>query len=301
MPIWNDITRLVLRASAKSEVPVKTELGDAELVAVKRTLERILCENIAPFWYPASIDSVAGGYRLNHDIHGNWRGPANKQIIAQARMLYFFSRLAASPYGSEKYLEASRHGYEFLRRRMWDQDFRGFYWETDSVGKKATKPNKHLCGQAYALFAISEYFQATTDPSAKELCDELFEVCEEYAHDVQYGGYRELFEPNWLLAAGDGREYMGAPASVKLLATHLHLLEALTSYSRISKNPVVKERLTELILVLVSALAQKSFGVCTEKYDRNWRPLQRTEPNLLWPFAQNDLDRGGRMRRCSQA
>ncbi len=41
-------------------------------------LEKLLLDNILPFWYPGVIDDVHGGYRLNHDAEGKagpWKGP----------------------------------------------------------------------------------------------------------------------------------------------------------------------------------------------------------------------------------
>ena len=99
-----------------------------ELGVIQQRLEKLLLENILPFWYPQTIDKERGGYRLNHDVEGKWRGPSPKALVTQARTLWFFSRLCNSPYGKPEYLEAARHGFEFLRDRMWDQEYGGFYW-----------------------------------------------------------------------------------------------------------------------------------------------------------------------------
>jgi len=163
------------------------------LVQIKETLERILTENIIPFWYPQVIDLEDGGYRLNHDLRGKWKGRANKRIVTQARTVWFFSRLSKSGYGASEHLEAARHGYEFLIDRMWDKVFGGFYWEVDSSGNTATKPDKHLYGQAFGLYALSEYAMASGDASAIARAKELFNILERYAHDTDNGGYREFF------------------------------------------------------------------------------------------------------------
>lgn len=65
-----------------------------DLLGIKERLERVLTENIIPFWYPKVIDLEYGGYRLNHDIQGRWKGLTNKHLVTQARTVWFFSRLA---------------------------------------------------------------------------------------------------------------------------------------------------------------------------------------------------------------
>jgi mannose/cellobiose epimerase-like protein (N-acyl-D-glucosamine 2-epimerase family) len=160
---------------------------DRSLCEARNSLERVLTQNIIPFWYPGVIDSNDGGYRLNHDLEGRCKGPANKCLVTQARTLWFFSRLANSPYGAPEHLEAARHGYDFLRHRMWDQQCGGFYWEVDSSGHNAAKPEKQIYGQAFALYALTEYALVSGDSTAKAIAEELFGLMETKAHDKRYG------------------------------------------------------------------------------------------------------------------
>ena len=64
--------------------------------------------------------------------------------MTQARTLWFFSRYYNDGYGGSEFLEAARHGFEFLRDRMWDSVFGGFFWAVDTAGEIATRPHKHL-------------------------------------------------------------------------------------------------------------------------------------------------------------
>ncbi|MGB9594904.1 MAG: hypothetical protein ACPL7B_01375, partial [Candidatus Poribacteria bacterium] len=77
------------------------------LTGIKNELERVLKDNIIPFWYPQTIDKENGGYNLNHDIKGKWLGPSDKYIVTQARMVWFFSHLARSKYGTKEHLESA--------------------------------------------------------------------------------------------------------------------------------------------------------------------------------------------------
>lgn len=245
-----------------------------DLSRIREELEQMVNENITPFWHPHVIDTEHGGYRLNHDIKGKWEGVSDKHLVTQARTVWFFSRLARSKYGTEEHLKAARHGYQFLRDSMWDREFGGFYWAVDSTGKEPVAPNKHLYGQSFGLYALSEYAIASGDPGAEALARELFSILEFHAHDSTYGGYREHFLRDWTRPGKDDPGYMGTGPDVKLMNTHLHLMEAMTTYYLATRDTVARERLVELIFIESNSVVRKAIGACTDKYQLDWRPLR---------------------------
>ncbi len=237
-------------------------------------LERLLTENITPFWLSHTLDREDGGFALNHAVSGRPRGPANKTLVTQARMLWFFSRLYRSEYGDASYLNAARHGFEFLKDRMWDEEHGGFYWEVDATGRNATKENKHLYGQAFALYGLSEYILASGDPSAATLCDRHFDLMENKAHDASHGGYREFFHRDWQVPVERERGYLSdVMPDEKRMNTHLHLLEALIGYYAVNPDQGVRDRLDELFVICSDTVVRSAAGACTEHYASDWTPL----------------------------
>ena len=57
--------------------------------------------------------------------------------------------------------------------------------------------------------------------------EKLFAILDERAHDRQFGGYREFFARDWGPAPPDVTPYLGGTAGLKLMNTHLHLMEAM--------------------------------------------------------------------------
>ncbi len=245
-------------------------------------MERVLLDNIASFWYPRSIDEEHGGYRLHFNANGEPGDDHRRMIVTQARMVWFFSNLAREGYSKDgafresDLLSAAGHGYTYLRDRMWDNQHGGFFWMLDESGQ-TTAPNKHLYGQAFALYALSEYYLASGNQEALDLAIRLFELLEEYAHDREYGGYREYFAPNWSEVPPGTQNYLGDRLDVKLMNTHLHLLEAMTTFYRASGLPAARERLIELIDVATDKVVVHEIGACTDVYERDWTPI-RTGP-----------------------
>ncbi len=234
-------------------------------------LEKILTENIEPFWYGKSLDQKNGGYIISFDIQGKLKEPVTKMIVTQARQVWLFSRLARAGYEPQKHLEAAKLGYQFLRDKMWDPINGGFYWEVDVTGNQKLKPNKHLYGQSFGLYAISEYAMASGDKEALDFAVRFFQLLEEKSHDKVHGGYIEYFSPDWTSLPA-GQSYMGAPGDLKLMNTHLHLLEAMTTFYRASRLPLARERLLELIDIESNTVVRKNLGACTDKYSQDWTP-----------------------------
>jgi mannobiose 2-epimerase len=248
---------------------------DDEALSETRTmLERILTTNIVTFWYPGVIDKNDGGYRLNHDLQGMWRGPANKSLVTQARTLWFFSRMVNSAYGTREYLTAAKHGYEFLRDRMWDKECGGFYWEVNSSGNVVERSEKQMYGQAFALYALTEYAVASQDSAAKEMAMELFNLIDTQGHDTAHGGYRDILQRDWSPRTEGGSTNTYRALGIKRMNTHLHLLEAVTIFLGLRNELRTRQRLVELIFVNSNSVLRKNIGACTDQYLENWQPLQ---------------------------
>lgn len=247
----------------------------ARLTALVPQIERNLRENVVKFWFPRSVDREHGGYIVHYGPKGEPLPDGTKMIVTQARQLWLASRLLRTKMfaGDAGLREAADIGFEFLRNRMWDQEHGGFYWEVDPTGREVLRPHKHLYGQAFGLYALSEYVRATKSSEAKALADELFELLEKQAYDREYGGYREFFARDWSAPPPDAEPYLSGPPDAKLMNTHLHLLEAFTTYVLAGAGPLARTRLAELIAIETQAVVRKRWVACTDKYQRDWTPI----------------------------
>jgi mannobiose 2-epimerase len=193
-------------------------------------------------------------------------------IVTQARQLWLSSALLRTRFATPALREAADHGYRFLREVMWDKAHGGFYWQVDAKGA-VTRPQKHLYGQAFAIYGLAEYALATGDRDALALALEAFRLVDAKAHDAQHGGYREYFAADWSAAPASDASPLGAPADLKLMNTHLHLLEAWTTLLRASADPLVRERLIELVGIETHAVVRVGWTAHTDRHRADWRPL----------------------------
>lgn len=235
-------------------------------------MKKALDENIHAFWYPKSLDTKRGGYHLHFGPDGAAAKEGPKGLVTQARMLWYFARMARAGHGDKAAnLKAADHGYRFLTRQMWDPTYGGFAWEVDAAGQVRTKPKKHLYGQSFALYALSEYAMASGRKDVLDFAVKFFHILEKQAHDKRHGGYIEFFNEDWSPAIEGS--YMSAPGDYKLMNTHLHLMEAMTTFYRASKLPLARERLLELMTIESNAVVRKDMAACTDQYKRDWTPV----------------------------
>ncbi len=240
--------------------------------AIRTRAQQALDENLIPFWYPRSIDA-RGGHTVHYGPQGEPLPGGTKMIVTQARMLWLSSRLLRARPGTAVLRTSADAGFAFLRDRMWDAAHGGFYWEVDPTGREVRRAGKHLYGQAFGLYALAEYVRATDSREARALADALFDRLERTAHDATSGGYRESFTREWTRPAGDVAGPLGAPPDVKLMNTHLHLLEALTAYVQAGAGPLARRRLAELVDIETHAVVRSGWVACTDRHRSDWTPI----------------------------
>ena len=243
------------------------------LAATLPALEKNLGQNIVPFWFPRAVDREHGGYTIHYGPKGEPLTGGTKAIVTQARTLWLASRLIRSQFAQPGLREAADAGFLFLRDRLWDTAYGGFFWEVDATGVKPLRANKHLYGQAFGLYALSEYYLASGNTEAIALANRLFELLELRAHDREYGGYRESFSRDWSTPPAGENSYLGAPPDLKLMNTHLHLMEALTTYVRTGAPALARERLAELVAVESQAVIRRGWAASSDRHRRDWTPV----------------------------
>jgi mannose/cellobiose epimerase-like protein (N-acyl-D-glucosamine 2-epimerase family) len=243
------------------------------LRALTPRIEQNLRENVVPFWFPRCVDAVNGGYTVHYGPKGEPLPGGVKMIVTQSRQLWLASALLRSRYAIPGLRDAADHGFRFLRDVMWDKAHGGFYWQVDVTGQQVMRAQKHLYGQAFAVYALSEYAIATGDKEALAFALRAFRLIDAKAHDAVHGGYREYFAADWSAPPAGEASPLGAAPDVKLMNTHLHLMEAFATLLRASADPVVRERLIELVAIETHAVVRVGWTAHTDRHQADWTPI----------------------------
>lgn len=204
-----------------------------------------LKEGIIPFWKNLRDDQY-GGYYGYMDYQQNLDKKAVKGCILNSRITWFFSN-AYMTLGDESLLDEARHGYEFLRDHCLDRECGGVFWSVKYDGTPEDT-TKHTYNQAFSIYALSSYYDASKDEESIRIAEELYNLIEERCSDE--GGYLEAFDREFKPVENDKLSENGVIAE-RTMNTLLHVLEAYTEFYRVTKKEEVKKRL-EWILDVVA-------------------------------------------------
>lgn len=200
-----------------------------------------LFEHIVPFWEKLRDDENGGFYGfVSYGLELDKK--AEKGVILHSRILWFFSKCYIA-FGEERFRRQAFHAFEYIKNHCIDYERGGVYWMTSCKGEP-TDTMKHTYNIAFAIYALSCYYNAFGDRFALDLAYKLFLDIEENTLD-EYG-YREAFSADWELVPNDALSENGLMAD-KTMNTILHLIEAYTELYKAGKNERVGGRLRFLL------------------------------------------------------
>ena len=154
---------------------------------ITEEIRKHLTDCIIPFWKRLR-DDVHGGYYGYMDYDLKVDRQAVKGCILNSRIIWFFAN-ACLTLGNKSLLEEARHGYEFMKEYCVDREKGGVYWSVayDGVPEDMTK---HTYNQAFSIYALSSYYDASGDQEALDTAFELFHIIEERCMDeIGYKAY----------------------------------------------------------------------------------------------------------------
>jgi 4-O-beta-D-mannosyl-D-glucose phosphorylase len=247
------------------------DVADFHGLALRMRAE--LESDILPFWLPY-IDREGGGFYGLVRNDRSFDASAPKGLVMHSRFLWAYSA-AYARYAKEEYLDAARAAYGYLRSGGRDAEFGGFWWVVEGPSGQG-RPNpqidvKMIYGQAFAVYALAEYFLATGEKEALDLAMETYGLIERVARDRERGGYFEACDRGWKAPIRYALSEKDI-ACDKSMNTNLHVLEALSNLYRASRDQGVRSSLTALLEVY----AYRVFGDKPNTslyFDREWKAL----------------------------
>ena len=241
--------------------------GTEELRDRLSRTETYLTDTLLPFWIERSPDREAGGFLSYFDRQGRPTGETVKTFLMQARLLFTFAHASRAGYDRERCLELGGRAAEFLLDHYWDEEHGGWYWIADRAGQPLYT-GKIGYGQCFGMYAFGEYFLASGDPRAREAMERTWQVVAERMADPQCGGYFEIMQRDWQPErpgpfGGDRKSF----------DVHMHMLEALTTVYEVTGQADHRQRLEDVIGILVNKMLDPTHGTGLQQFSYDFTPL----------------------------
>jgi cellobiose epimerase len=234
---------------------------------LRESIKLELQDNLLPFWRERSLDLTHGGFVAEMANDGALNEKAPKGLILNARLLWTFSALYRE-LADKRDLVLARRAYQYLETYFRDKESGGYVWRVRQDGS-VLDHSKKIYGQAFCIYALSEYHKASGDAGALRAATDLCDLIEQYGYDNSYGGYIEALARNWS-PASDLRLSDKDMDVAKSMNNHLHILEAYTNLYRVWPDLVVARRLRELIGLFGSKMLTRD-GHFDLFFDRDWK------------------------------
>ncbi len=222
-------------------------------------------------WWRKRVMNDDGQFHGVVENDGTPHPAADRGVILATRILWTFSRAITTGFQP---IDANRVvadlAYSFLREYFWDEENLGFYWLLDG-DNHPINPRKHIYGQSFAIYALSEYYVASGNVEALTTAQLTYHLVEQYAADPLHGGYYESFTQSWepdtdlRLGSEDLNE-------AKSMNTHLHLLEAYTRLYQVWPNHRLRTRFHHLLNVVLDRIVDPESGHFILFFDADWTP-----------------------------
>ena len=226
-----------------------------------------LLHTIIPFWKNLR-DNEHGGYYgwLGYDLALDKK--AVKGCILNSRITWFFAN-AYTLLKDESLLDEAKHGFAFMKDYCFDKENGGIYWSITYDGKPEDT-TKHTYNQAFCIYALSSYYEASKDEEALAMAKELFHIIEEKCTDEV--GYLEAFDREFHLIENDKLSENGGIAD-KTMNTLLHVFEAYTELYRVSKDTEVKKRLEWILDTIADKIYNPKLHRQEVFFDKNYNSI----------------------------
>lgn len=226
-----------------------------------------LLTTIIPFWKKLRDDENGGYYGwMGYDLKLDKK--AVKGCILNSRITWFFAN-AYTLLKDESLLAEAKHGFEFLKEHCMDKENGGIYWSIryDGTPEDTTK---HTYNQAFCIYALSSYYEASKDEEALKMARELFQLIETKCTDEV--GYLEALTKDFRPESNEKLSENGVIAD-KTMNTLLHVFEAYTELYRVFGDAKVKDRLKWMMDLFADKIYNPTLHRQEVFFDKNYNSL----------------------------
>ncbi len=234
-------------------------------------LERLI------IWWTTHAPRPDFGFWGAIDEAGIADGKVEPSNILNTRLLWFFSSAFAATKDQSCKVQAQR-AYDVITQKFYEPATETFVWSITPDGAPSNR-RKQTYAQAFAIYALAAFAQATGETAALELAFKVFDQVQRHFSESRHGGWIEALGPD-LEPIADVRlseKDLNAPKSMN---THLHVLEAFSALYSTAKNlgaeahylGAVERGLRDALSVMTTHIVHPKRDTMGLFFDLDWTP-----------------------------
>ena len=235
--------------------------------------------HLSAAWFPRCVDNEYGGFLCDFDFRWRQAGSQPKMLEYQARQTRTAAQIATFAPVPADLREIAIQGFRYLKTQMWDSALGGWYRLLNRDGTLGESATKHGHGMSYAISACVACYELTKDAECIDLAKSAFAWLEEHAHDDRWGGYFVYYHRDGspILSKDQDpvldrtNDPIGTPLGFKDANTTSDLLRGLADLYRVWPDPMLKERLIELLCIMRDRFVVSS-GAMHMYMSPDWTP-----------------------------
>ena len=210
-----------------------------------------LVGTILPWWCSEYImDRENGGYYgvVTLDGKRNYSEPRNLTLLG--RMLFVFSA-SYRRFKGRIYLDRADYAFEEMKRHFYDKKFEGAFVSVDADGNVLSDTKPNYC-EAFFIMGLAEYYHATGNKEALNMCWKAYELMEAHAK-VAPGIYRATLHRDWTPKSGfdNGRRNSSYSLPDDAIMYPHHLCQAYYRLYQATQDSGIARVLKELVEIMI--------------------------------------------------
>ncbi|MEP3349265.1 MAG: AGE family epimerase/isomerase [Marinomonas sp.] len=206
------------------------------------------------FYHPHCLDPNGGYFQFFKD-NGDIYDTDTRHLVSSTRFVFNYAK-AYEAEGKPEYLEATRHGLNYLRTRH-RRDNGGYVWLLNK--DQNLDETNHCYGLAFVLLVYATAYKAGVE-EAKPWIKETFDLMEQHFWDTEFGLYKDEISSDWQQTS----PYRGQNAN-------MHTCEALLAAYDATQESHYLERASLLAEHICLRQAELANGEIWEHYTETWQ------------------------------
>jgi cellobiose epimerase len=267
------------------------EAARTERKEIARAMEKSLEHELLDIYYPRVLDTVFGGFLSTFTYDFKPTGNQEKMIVTQSRHTWTNAKAALRYPEKPYYRNNAIAGFHFLAGKMWDKQYGGFFTLVTRNGElpAGDVANKDAYGNAFGIYALAAYYQLTQDTAALALAKKAFYWLELHSHDPEHKGYFQHLRRDGTPIQRTKNTPAFAETGYKDQNSSIHLLEALTALYEVWKDPLLRERLQEMLFLIRDTIITPR-GNLQLFFQQDWIPVSIQDSGRAYILHHHNLD-----------